>query len=301
MKKILICLMALLVIFVPYRTDAKTPLKNAVGMNISAFSSTTLLGEPVDADIFNEKGATILHYFATWSADCIREISYMQRASEEFESEISVYGLLHEDATSTPEAAIQLLSEEGAEYSCLRLDNVLTELVETEDCIPQTFLVSSGGIVVAHFSGTFSSYSVLERFINDNIPATQVYHDVEFVDGHTQEIIETQSIPHGGNALPPSPPSHSGYVFIGWYGDYNNIVGSRTIVAIYDDTDTDPIPGDVDCNGRVTIADVAYVTRYAMGLPGHDFVEYCGDVNGNNAIEVADALMIMRIAISPFA
>ncbi len=69
---------------------------------------------------------------------------------------------------------------------------------------------------------------------NGAITAPQVVmYEVTFVDGLTEEIIETQSVEEGMDAVPPEPPVHEGYNFIGWEGDYTNITENTVITAHY--------------------------------------------------------------------
>ncbi len=60
-----------------------------------------------------------------------------------------------------------------------------------------------------------------------------VMYEVTFVDGLTEEVIETQSVEEGMDAVPPEAPVHEGYNFIGWEGDYTNITENTTITARY--------------------------------------------------------------------
>lgn len=62
-----------------------------------------------------------------------------------------------------------------------------------------------------------------------------VTYEVTFVDGLTDEIIETQPVEEGMDAVPPEPPVHEGYVFVGWDGDYINITENTVVTARYEE------------------------------------------------------------------
>ena len=62
-----------------------------------------------------------------------------------------------------------------------------------------------------------------------------VTYEVTFVDGLTDETIDTQTVEEGMDAVPPEPPVHEGYVFAGWEGDYTNITENTTITARYEE------------------------------------------------------------------
>lgn len=62
-----------------------------------------------------------------------------------------------------------------------------------------------------------------------------VTYEVTFVDGLTDEIIETQTVEEGMDAVPPEPPVHEGYVFVGWDGDYINVTENAVVTACYEE------------------------------------------------------------------
>ena len=60
-------------------------------------------------------------------------------------------------------------------------------------------------------------------------------YTVTFVDGHTNEVIDTQTVEAGGNAVAPAAPDHSadGYAFNGWDTDFSNVQSDLTVTAQY--------------------------------------------------------------------
>ena len=272
--------------------------RNATGTDISGFSTIDIHGSHVSGSVFGEYALTVLHYFATWNADCVRELDYMQEAYESFGSSgLLVMGLLYEDSVSTPAACEELFADSGYTYTCLRLDNVLSELTAQYPMVPQTFFVDPSGVVVDHFPGCFTDYNQLERIIRQTLSQPNVYHTVRFVDGLNGRLISRQSVIHGGDAIPPEPNVHPGYVFKGWDGVYTNVTEDRSITAIYVIDQSYYRPGDVNMDGSITIVDAVLTLRYAMGLMVHEGVRMFGDVNGDGRVTVTDAIMILRCAM----
>lgn len=299
MKRLIALVIALIFAILPCVSMAVPTVQplDAVGINITPFSTQTITGSNIDGSVLSEYSLTVLHYFAVWSADSIREMLYIQRAYESFGDDLNVFGLLHEDATSTPEAGLQLMIDNGLIYHVLRLDDVLSQLVGQYNLIPQTFFVTRDGVVVEHFPGTFSSYQELHDCIQRWLHQ-ETQHAVRFVDGLTDELICTVYVPNGGDATPPTPPQHEGYSFVGWQGDYHNITSPITITALYVENGGTYELGDVDMDGRVTVADALLVARYAIGIDSatEGMLAY-GDFDGSGRIAIADALGIMRYCL----
>lgn len=82
--------------------------------------------------------------------------------------------------------------------------------------------------------------------VNSNITLLAKYNEILKMTGFTvvfmdyngttlkEEIVET-----GNNATPPENPTREGYLFTGWYGNYNNIQGNVIIKAQYISLDTE--------------------------------------------------------------
>lgn len=299
MKRILAAFTALLILFSGFYANAERngSSSSKIGENISGFVSETIYGESISGAIFTQKKITVLHFFSTWSAVCINEMEYMQKAADSFPDDVRVCGLLHEDATSTPEACAALMESAGYTYDCIRLDSVLSGLVSEYNMIPQTFIVDNQGVVVEHFVGEFESYMQFEQRIEHWLGYSEQNCTVTFIDGLTDEIISQVNVPVGGSAVPPIPPEHEGYEFLMWEGIYQNVQHSGNVYARYEAVEPNIRPGDVDMDGIVSIADALVTARVALELIEHDGVAQYGDLDNDGRITIADALLIARIAI----
>ena len=60
-------------------------------------------------------------------------------------------------------------------------------------------------------------------------------YTVTFVDGRTNEVIETQQVDEGESAVAPTPPDHSddGWIFSGWDTPFDNVTEDITVTAQY--------------------------------------------------------------------
>lgn len=204
-----------------------------IGIDISSMNTTDINGNTVTGSVFSQKSLTVLHFFATWSPDCIHELPYMQTALNTFGSNtIAVYGLLLEDGTSTPAACAELFDQLGLSYGCLRLDPVLNALVSNYPYIPQTFLINSQGVVAAHFPGTFNSFEQLETMIARQLNGTNLPGDVD-MDGAITTSDALITLRHAiGTALHPGVENY----------------------------------GDVDGDGNIGVTDAMLIMRHALGI-----------------------------------
>ncbi|MBR4636996.1 MAG: dockerin type I repeat-containing protein [Clostridia bacterium] len=71
------------------------------------------------------------------------------------------------------------------------------------------------------------------------------------------------------------------------------------LTAVFEGGETpEPLPGDFDGDGEVTIADALLTMRSSMGLIGLTDQQFAAaNVDGDAEITIADALMIMRASM----
>lgn len=296
----LLCIFVCAHIFYPFTANASEYMHSPiVGQNVSGFSSATLDGTPVDGGIFSEYRLTLVNFWATWSAPCLSQLELYQTAYDSWhENGVNVIGLLCEDGTSTVSAAVDYLSANGYTYPNIRADDVWDNVTSQSEYLPQTFFITSDGTIVEFFPGIYSDYASLDARIEALIEqyAMQTY-TVVFIDGHTGAIIETQQISYGGAALPPDPPSHAGYAFWAWSGEYSCIVSDTEITANYIPI-SDIIQGDANNDGHVTTDDALLTLRTALGLSDlTEYIEIASDMNGDGKVDPSDALLLLRCAI----
>ena len=59
-------------------------------------------------------------------------------------------------------------------------------------------------------------------------------YTVTFVDGVTDEKLNTQMVEHGGSAVAPEVPKHEGYTFTGWDNAFDKVTANMTVTAQYE-------------------------------------------------------------------
>ncbi|MBO4384857.1 MAG: dockerin type I repeat-containing protein [Clostridia bacterium] len=114
---------------------------------------------------------------------------------------------------------------------------------------------------------------------------------VTFVDGITNEVIKTEYVEPGANAVPPEVPVHDGFIFLGWDGSFINVTEDTVVTATYG------VLGDADGNGAVEATDALLVLRMAMGIINTPDNVITIDADGDGEVTAADALLILRYAM----
>lgn len=106
---------------------------------------------------------------------------------------------------------------------------------------------------------------------------------VTFVDGYTETVIETQTVPYGQAATAPEAPEHGGYYFLGWDQDFSCVTADLTVTALY-------CTGEENCPGG-HFTDVLFSAWY------HEAIDYAvenGYFNGVSATEFAPDDFVTR-------
>ena len=139
--------------------SALTP-REQVGSDVSGFSSVLIGGEPVDGSIFGDHTVSAVIYWATWSEPCRLQMDILNEIGSEH-PEFGVMGLLHVDATSTPETALAFMQGNGYDFPVFVCDDTWSEIVGQSMNIPQCFIVDSEGRIVEVWQAAFSSSETL--------------------------------------------------------------------------------------------------------------------------------------------
>ena len=103
----------------------------------------------------------------------------------------------------------------------------------------------------------------------------------------------------------PEPTREGGWVFLGWYLEpaaTQFVIGQGTQVTAETSFDADTtvyahwrLPGDVNGDGKVSIADVTLLAKYVKAHgEGVTIVPFSGDVNGDGKIAIADVTLLAK-------
>ncbi len=132
----------------------------------SPFAMKTLDGTETIA-LSDLKGQTvIINFWAAWCAPCRNEMPLLNQASEEFDEDVTLIGINTQD---DPDDARAFIEELGVPYPVL--DETTSELgpVGVEygvHGIPESFLISKDGDLIALFRGEFKSVSDIHEFVD---------------------------------------------------------------------------------------------------------------------------------------
>ena len=107
----------------------------------------------------------------------------------------------------------------------------------------------------------------------------------------TREVLSQQNIYYGFSAVEPPLPVHNGYVFYGWSEDFDNV---RSNLHVYANFGLPYLIGDADGNGAVELTDALSILRHSMGISVPGILLAACDVNGDGTVDSVDALMFMR-------
>jgi cytochrome c biogenesis protein CcmG/thiol:disulfide interchange protein DsbE len=151
------------------RQNTSTLIGNAIVYDnpnpASEFSMQTLDGTEMIA-LSDLKGKTVIvNFWAAWCAPCRNEMPLLNQASAEFDDSIVLVGVNTQD---DPDDARVFVAELGVPYPVL--DETTSEFgpVGVEygvHGIPETFLISKDGDLIALFRGEFKSVSDIHEFV----------------------------------------------------------------------------------------------------------------------------------------
>jgi hypothetical protein len=200
----------------------------------------------------------------------------------------------------------------NAEYTATYNATVNTYTVTFKDwdgTVLKTETVNYGGAATApadptRVGYTFTGWDVAFDNVTSDLVVTAQYtintYTVTFVDWDGT-VLKTQTVAYGGAATAPANPTRVGYTFTGWDVAFNYITGNLTVTAQYEE-DVPPVtvlPGDVDCNGVVNMADLALAASYVQnsGTVTEQGI-LNGDMNGDGAITAADLAALYQLILS---
>ena len=342
MKRILAVVMAalMLVLIVPvYATEAEViPAKtrdNGIGYDLSAVHAPYLLqgGQLSTTDFFtiddiSSHTITVLNFWSQNCGYCLPEMPYFQYVHDNF-PDVLVVGCGSTMISGSQTGEANYFFNNGYSYMSVFQDTVLYNFHYPNGYLPQTVILNSEGIVIDFIEGAMPS----QQFLVDKVAQwlgyfSDEYFDVEFVNGVTGEVFETQSVHMGYKPTYPTPPEVTGYQFLNWSPSTPPVIlGPTTITANYQirtfrvrfyDNLTDPPtklstkylqygnsvepPEAPEHEGYVFVGwdhDLSFVSEamdvYTIYQP--EGVVTPGDADGDGEVSTSDALLILRYAL----
>ena len=146
-----------------------------------------------------------------------------------------------------------------------------------------------------HYTFTVNGESWDGKCITSDVTVTvsaavnEVY-TVTFLDWDGTVIL-TQNVYYGSAASAPADPEREGYTFIGWDTEFTHVYSDLTVTALYEQNETpsEYLKGDVNCDGIVDSADITLAAAYAMSageVTPQGVIN--GDMNGDGLLTAAD-------------
>jgi peroxiredoxin len=126
----------------------------AAGEKAAAFKLTDLSGDPVSLADLRGK-VVFLNIWATWCAPCREEMPSMEKLYQRLHGNKSFVMLAVSQDTSSRAEVAAYVEKHGYHFDVL-LDpkNSVAEAYKVTG-VPETFIIDSGGRIVAHHSGAF--------------------------------------------------------------------------------------------------------------------------------------------------
>lgn len=188
-------------------------------------------------DDFASHVITFINIWSNGCGPCIAEMPYFQQIHEEYgDRGVLVVGGCTTWISGNFAAEYEYLQSHGYTYINVIPDDTLRTLYYHNQYVPQTFIVNSEGIVI-DFIGGGTNYATLKQKIEYWMAIYSGDHEdhtVTFVDGVTNEVIETQTVAHAHAPVYPEAPVHEGYTFNGWNPEnVTMVLEDMTITATY--------------------------------------------------------------------
>lgn len=342
MKKLFAILMAVVMIamMVPAASagEAAEPKDvNPVGQNIAGVNAPYLMAggnasttDFLTAEDFASHTITIINVWSNGCGPCVQEMPYFQQVHEEFGQQgVLIVGCCSLWIGGSYAGEWNHLQQNGYTYVNVIQDSVLMGLYQQNNYVPQTFIVNSEGTVVDFIGGGTSYENLVAKIGHWMGVYSDDYYNVDFVNGVTGEIFETQSVHAGFYPEYPTPPEVEGYNFTNWSpANPPIIMGDTTITAnytlktyrvrFYDSITGEKLsskyvqhgspvePPEAPVHEGYTFVgwdhDLSCVTEamdvYTIYEQGGAVLP--GDVDGDNEITVSDALVTLRAAMGIF-
>jgi len=114
---------------------------------------------------------TIVNFFASWCAPCIRELPDIQAASETYAGEVNVIGLSVSDRLEDTRA---LLVETGVTFPVgLDPNGSIHREIADLGVMPSTAFIAADGTLLSVQAGTISAADLDERIRNELLPTIE--------------------------------------------------------------------------------------------------------------------------------
>ena len=136
------------------------------------FQTTTLDGSEVTDEILKDYDITIVHMWGTYCGPCIAEMGEYAQFYKNRPENVNLVGLVCDvidGEDSNVDAANDILSDAGAEFTNLRLNREIYEITSELQFVPSSFFVDSEGNILGDMldgAGFDDTINQLETLMN---------------------------------------------------------------------------------------------------------------------------------------
>lgn len=146
-------------------TEPSQPL--VVGEMAPGFELTSMSGAAFDLE--SQRGrVVVVNFFASWCQPCREEASDLEGAWRQYQTQgVQFYGIAYQDAAVK---AQQFIQEFDVTYPCAIEPGDRTARTYGITGVPETFVISSQGLLIQHFVGPISKAALsgaLERALGE--------------------------------------------------------------------------------------------------------------------------------------
>lgn len=129
---------------------------------VLTFSATTIDGEKITSDCFNDSALTMINVWGTFCNPCLQEMPDLGALANEYDkSDFQIYGIItdvtEESKSEDIENAKRLIEDTQADYPHLLLNEELyINLVSASDSVPTTYFFNQQGELLGYLVGAQS-------------------------------------------------------------------------------------------------------------------------------------------------
>ncbi len=126
------------------------PEKERTGKNLK-FRTMTLDNKEISQEIFSEYDLTLVHVWGTFCGPCVSEMGEYAALYKELPDNVNMVAILcdvYEGMDNSVQDAEDILNENGAEFTNMRISDDVYEIIEDIQYVPSSFFVDSDGCLV---------------------------------------------------------------------------------------------------------------------------------------------------------
>lgn len=116
-----------------------------------SFTSATLKGDEVSDDIFSDHDITVVHVWGTYCGPCIEEMGDYASFYEDMPEGVNLVGIVcdvYEGSGENVDAAEEILSDAGASFENITVNDSLMPYISDLQFIPSSFFVDRNGKII---------------------------------------------------------------------------------------------------------------------------------------------------------